>query len=337
MIAKISAKFLAFGPTLEAVFHEMDEDKNGKISYKEFVEALNGMSLGIPKQGLYDLMRTLDTDNDNTISYHEFASRFQVSFNRVKKQVGKDEWVYKKLRKIGTKLYQISGDSSLAEQFSEFDTDKNGKIDRTEFANFLEKKLGMSLSEDKIGRLLRVLDIDGNGTIEYQEFVEAFKIFDSGNKAWQKEVIQTLYATLLKNRTQLRRAFKLFDVDGDGKVSAEEFRIGIEALNETLANADASITPLQIRELFTSLKDKDSDSINYETFLASFTVVVDEEEAAAPPKEEEEEVVLTTSSQAVPRRKPPTRQLSSLEAYSKSLRSPKQEKAPTETPEPAKE
>jgi calcium-binding protein CML len=330
ILSKIAGKFLAFGPTLKDAFHELDQDGSGSISYKELVEALNGLNVGLTKPGLYDLMRTLDTNSDNLITYDEFQCRFEVHFNRIKKLGDRDEWAYKKLRQIGAKLFQLAGASDTADKtletcFEEVDTDKNGHLDTQEFAKFIRERLEMDISEAKLARLMRLIDENGDGVIDYREFVKTFTVFDSGNTQWQQEVLQRLYSTLLKNKTQLRKAFKLFDVNCDGKISAEEFRIGIEALNDTLP-AEEQITALQARELFAALRDKD-DCIDYEKFLESFAVEVtpqqpEEEEGPVDPRVAEVDALLADDK--------PTRQIrrvqrqpSSLAMYSAEIRASK--------------
>ena len=116
MVAKISQRLFALSPTLKGAFKELDSDGNGKISYKEFVDALNNLSLGsytphlqgISKAGLYDLMRTVDEDSDNSISYEEFVARFQISFDHAKEKSEVDEAIYQKVKDIGAHIIKAS-------------------------------------------------------------------------------------------------------------------------------------------------------------------------------------------------------------------------------------
>lgn len=59
--------------------------------------------------------------------------------------------------------------ATLQREFDRFDADKNGFIDRDEFAA-LVKSLGVELSEDKVGVAFRALDVNGNDRIEFNEF-----------------------------------------------------------------------------------------------------------------------------------------------------------------------
>ena len=55
--------------------------------------------------------------------------------------------------------------------------------------------------------MLRGADLDGDGTIDYTEFIAA---------AFQKD--------LLLSSDNLQRAFRMFDTDGDGSISREELK-----------------------------------------------------------------------------------------------------------------
>jgi calmodulin len=53
--------------------------------------------------------------------------------------------------------------------FNHFDKDKNGTIDAEELAALLEA-LGADMSDEEMAIGLSVVDADGNGTIEFDEF-----------------------------------------------------------------------------------------------------------------------------------------------------------------------
>lgn len=55
-----------------------------------------------------------------------------------------------------------------------FDQNRDGEISRPEFRQAIES-LGLNLVGSSIDELFKVIDITGDGTIEYQEFLAAFK------------------------------------------------------------------------------------------------------------------------------------------------------------------
>jgi hypothetical protein len=75
-------------------------------------------------------------------------------------------------------------DEELAEirqQFDQFDEDKNGHITASEIGNVL-KALGESVPGYQIRDMIKEVDIDENGTVEFDEFVEMYKKVKSGKK-----------------------------------------------------------------------------------------------------------------------------------------------------------
>ena len=71
----------------------------------------------------------------------------------------------------------------MAAIFSMFDTDRSGKISRSEFRvglSALTSLTGSPLTDSQSDELLRSLDTNGDGEIDWHEFVSAFRIVDLG-------------------------------------------------------------------------------------------------------------------------------------------------------------
>ena len=79
------------------------------------------------------------------------------------------------MMKLKTELagvFKASG-VTLERQFRGFDTNSDGSIDHDEFRNGLAS-LGANVSEAQIDDLIMILDQDGDGEIDYQEFAAWF-------------------------------------------------------------------------------------------------------------------------------------------------------------------
>merc|ERR1719271_1559566 len=94
----------------------------------------------------------------------------------------------------------------------EVDSDGSGVIDYTEFlAATLSRKQYMQ--EDIVWSAFRVFDLDGDGQITREELAQVL----SGN------AIRDVEQALQLNKDEIERIIKEVDEDGDGQISFQEF------------------------------------------------------------------------------------------------------------------
>ncbi|ORY93919.1 calmodulin 2 [Syncephalastrum racemosum] len=141
-------------------------------------------------------------------------------------------------------------DQLSAEQISEykasfdlFDKDGNGFIDSKELGAVM-KSLNMTPSEGELKDMIQEVDADGNGTIDFNEFLTMLQ--GRSNKS--------------DTERELRETFQVFDKDGNGFISASELRNVMTSVGENLSQGELDA---MIKEA-----DRDGDGvINYEEFL----------------------------------------------------------------------
>ncbi|CAH2078317.1 unnamed protein product [Thlaspi arvense] len=151
-----------------------------------------------------------------------------------------------KLKKLALKVIaeslseeEIKG---LKTMFANMDTDQSGTITYEELKTGLAK-LGSKLSEAEVKQLMEAADADGNGTIDYIEFISA-----------------TMHRYRLDRDEHLFKAFQYFDKDNSGFITMDELE---SAMKEYGMGDEASIKDI-IAEV-----DTDNDGrINYEEFCA---------------------------------------------------------------------
>ncbi|KAI4298450.1 hypothetical protein L6164_032007 [Bauhinia variegata] len=101
----------------------------------------------------------------------------------------------------------------MKQVFDKFDSNKDGKISQQEYKATL-RALGMVDMVNEVPNIFRVVDLDGDGFINFKEFMEAQK--KGGG-------IRTM---------DIQSAFRTFDRNGDGKISAEEIQEMLRRLGE---------------------------------------------------------------------------------------------------------
>ena len=105
--------------------------------------------------------------------------------------------------------------------FQLFDKDGNGMIEAKELADVLNA-LGQSPSEEDIDKMIREIDGDKNGTIEFSEFL-------------------TMMASKMRvvdNEEEIQEAFKVFDMNADGFITIEELVQSMASLNESFTKKE---------------------------------------------------------------------------------------------------
>jgi len=91
--------------------------------------------------------------------------------------------------------------------FQQFDKNGDGVLTREEILLGYREILGDVEAEIEADRIMREVDLDKSGTIDYNEFVLA-----------------SISQQKLLNKEKLEATFKMFDKDGNGTISAEEIK-----------------------------------------------------------------------------------------------------------------
>lgn len=86
----------------------------------------------------------------------------------------------------------------IHKMFEKYDTDKSGEIDYNEFEAMMRNVIGVSdatdLPKDRMSRFWNEMDIDGNGTVDFDEFTTWYlKYFTSKNP--HGDVLDAFYAS----------------------------------------------------------------------------------------------------------------------------------------------
>ncbi|XP_010262278.1 PREDICTED: probable calcium-binding protein CML23 [Nelumbo nucifera] len=111
--------------------------------------------------------------------------------------------------------------------FKRFDANGDGKISSTELRDVLGA-LGSDTSPEEIHRMMSEIDTDGDGFIDLKEFAEFHKSNGTGNTKAEDEL------------KELKDAFNLYDKDKNGLISAKELYTVLKRLGEKCSLQDCS-------------------------------------------------------------------------------------------------
>ncbi|CAI9753895.1 unnamed protein product [Fraxinus pennsylvanica] len=131
----------------------------------------------------------------------------------------------------------------IRDMFMLMDTNNDGKVTYEELKAGL-RKVGSQLAEPEMKLLMDVADVDGNGVLDYGEFVSV-----------------TIHLQRMENDEHFHRAFMFFDKDGSGYIEIDELR---EALADESGETDVGVLNDIMREVDT----KQDGRIDYEEFVA---------------------------------------------------------------------
>lgn len=172
IIKKIGEKMILQYTTVEKAFEEIDTDRSGLIDDNEFMTAIKKLELGLSDEEILKVSAALDSDHSGKIDYKEFADAFKV---KESKNAG-----HNIIQQITNVLYQHR--MQLRSAFRMFDANNDGKISKDEFLNALNNMnlaLDSPITPEQVDELMACLDKDGNGSLDYKEFFEGFKIVDT--------------------------------------------------------------------------------------------------------------------------------------------------------------
>jgi calcium-dependent protein kinase len=208
-----------------------DKAETGKLS----IEDAEGLEAGLRELllGLLDTSTVARWTAARALSspwLSDFASQFSLSDSQLKATM-QEMKTFRSSYKLKDAIFTFlsfhvlsnTDSQSLHEAFLSLDKNGDMKVSREELLSYLQANCLGGNPSHEVSDLLSQVDTDGSGFIDYSEFVRA-------------SISRRKYAS----KEYLEMAFRRFDVDGGGKISAKDLEMVIGNCSpetETFVNA----------------------------------------------------------------------------------------------------
>lgn len=137
--------------------------------------------------------------------------------------------------------------AEFKEAFSLFDQDGDGTIITMELGTIMQS-LGQNPTEAELQDMINEVDADGNGSIDFPEFLTMM---------WRK--MKNIDST-----EEIKEAFRVFDKESKGYISAAELR-------NVMTNLAEKLTDEEVDEMIREADIDGDGQINYEEFVQMMT------------------------------------------------------------------
>lgn len=128
-------------------FSLFDKDGDGFITTKELGTVMRSLGRNPTEAEVQDMINEVDADGNGTIDFPEF------------------------LNLMSRKMKDADSEEELMEAFKVFDKEQNGFISAAELRHLMTN-LGEKLTAEEVDEMIREADVDGDGQVNYEEFVK---------------------------------------------------------------------------------------------------------------------------------------------------------------------
>uniref|UniRef100_A0A0C9RRE7 TSA: Wollemia nobilis Ref_Wollemi_Transcript_19538_874 transcribed RNA sequence n=1 Tax=Wollemia nobilis TaxID=56998 RepID=A0A0C9RRE7_9CONI len=141
-----------------------------------------------------------------------------------------------------TKYEVLSRIQELSDVFNSLDADGDGKISPCELGQIM-RQVGYNATDEELRRMIAAVDTDGDGCIDLHEFIQ----------------MNTKGMNVSHHMNELRTAFKIFDGDNSGFITAQQLHDVLRSLGDPSSLDDC-------RQIIASIDADDDGLVSFEEF-----------------------------------------------------------------------
>ena len=133
-------------------FDMFDKNKKGTISAADITKIMKNFGYPISRKEVESMIAQMDTSGNGELDFEEFVTFMQKQ----------------------TQIIEESDEDQVLKAFKSFDKDHDGKITNYEF-KYILTQMGDKFTEDEVNQLFKECNLDINGTLNYQDFINFWK------------------------------------------------------------------------------------------------------------------------------------------------------------------
>jgi len=299
--------------SIDATLRMIDKNGDGDVTRDEFRQFLEKLNLDISGDQLEALLVHCGFRNKNSrIDANEFLSRFALTHNMENQMTGRsvvsDPWAEIALQKFAA--FMIShqqkdqkaqkkkkkdgpdtGANEMLKVFKDLDKNGDGQLEMSEFVAGAQKLPGFDqlliegkpLDAEGLQRIAKVVDVSGDGTVNYLEFLTRFNVADTQQDALTNSLTEHISTTLFRNRSMVLAGAKFFDPSLGGRIGPDEFSEVLAAVNVVLTAPQQPFTPGQVSKLVAACTGDDGKSTTTTCSTASRSSTASRQTTRAAP------------------------------------------------------